>query len=68
MKMEYLKNEDTLIPDGPIVTPDGPDGDVLPPISGAWGVWAYGEHILVGDTNRGLIVLDYIPYSISTPL
>ena len=53
--------------DGPIVTPDGPNGDILPPISGAWGVWAYGDHILVGDTNRGLIVLDYIPYSISTP-
>jgi hypothetical protein len=48
--------------DGPITLAEGPNGEVLPPISGAWGVWPYGKHLLVGDTMRGLIVLDYIPH------
>ena len=47
--------------DGPLMMPEDPNGQAMPPISGAWGVWAYGDHILVGDTVRGLIVLDYIP-------
>ena len=51
--------------DGPITTPEDPNGQIMPPISGAWGVWPYGDHILVGDTVRGLLVLDYIPHLVS---
>ena len=32
-----------------------------PVIQGAWGLWPFGEHILVGDTERGLLIVDYVP-------
>ena len=48
--------------DGPISLAEGPNGEIMPPITGAWGVWPYGDHVLVGDTMRGLVVLDYIPH------
>ena len=34
------------------------DGNTM---DGAWGVWPYGNHIAVGDMQRGLILLDYVP-------
>ena len=40
---------------------DKPEPDDKPVILGAWGVWPYGEHIVVGDTERGLVVLDFFP-------
>jgi hypothetical protein len=35
-----------------------------PDIRGAWGVWPLGDHIAVGDTERGLIILDFFPVSV----
>ena len=29
--------------------------------AGAWGVWPYGEHVVVTDTEHGLFVFDYLP-------
>lgn len=28
---------------------------------GAWGIWPYGDHLAVGDQQRGLILLDHVP-------
>lgn len=33
----------------------------VPRIQGAWGVWPFGERVLVGDTERGLLVFDVWP-------
>jgi hypothetical protein len=30
-------------------------------MGGAWGVWPYGEHVVVGDSVRGLFVFDFFP-------
>ncbi|MFZ5477846.1 MAG: hypothetical protein ACOZNI_13815 [Myxococcota bacterium] len=46
---------DTWDGDGP------PEGSDKPAIVGAWGVWPFGEHVVVGDTARGLLVLDWFP-------
>lgn len=36
----------------------------VPLIDGAWGVWPFGEHVVVGDTARGILVLDFFPYEV----
>lgn len=36
----------------------------VPLIDGAWGVWPFGEHVVVGDTGRGILVLDFFPYEV----
>jgi hypothetical protein len=36
----------------------------VPDIRGAWGVWPFGDHIAVGDTERGLIILDFFPITV----
>ncbi len=38
-----------------------PTPDDRPVIQGAWGLWPFGDHILVGDTERGLLVVDFVP-------
>jgi hypothetical protein len=38
---------------------EGDDGGDKPRIEGVWGVWPFGEHVVVGDTERGLMVFDY---------
>lgn len=30
-------------------------------MTGAWGVWPYGEHVVVGDSAQGLFVFDFFP-------
>lgn len=44
----------------PPIPPDGtpPPG---PPIEGAWGLWTYGDHVVVGDTERGMVIVDHFP-------
>ena len=44
----------------PPIPPDGtpPPG---PPIEGAWGLWTYGDHVIVGDTERGMVIVDHFP-------
>ncbi len=32
-----------------------------PPISGAWGIWSFGEHVILGDTERGMMIFDHYP-------
>lgn len=54
--------------EGAVVVAEDDEGNLLPPISGAWGVWPFGEHLLVGDTMRGLLVLDYIPPIVSVSI
>jgi hypothetical protein len=44
------------VPDGEPTTPDA-----LPRISGAWGLWPYGDHLALGDTERGLLLFDFFP-------
>jgi hypothetical protein len=36
---------------------DGPDPSTMPIIRGAWGTWIDDGRVLVGDTDRGLVVL-----------
>ena len=38
-----------------------PNGAKMPAITGAWGVWPYGNHIALSDNVRGLVIFDYIP-------
>ena len=40
------------------------NGELMPPIVGAWGVWPYGNHIAVSDTMRGLIIFDFYPHKV----
>jgi len=49
-------------------TPTTPEGDPLPvpPIEGAWGIWSFGKHMIVGDTERGMLILDHYPRVISS--
>ena len=46
--------------------PPPPDGMTMsgPPIDGAWGLWTLGDHIVVGDTVRGLLVFDHYPNTV----
>jgi hypothetical protein len=37
----------------------------VPDISGAWGVWPFGKHVAVGDSERGLIILDFFPVTVT---
>jgi len=48
--------------------PTAPEGGTLevPPIKGAWGLWNHGKHIIVGDTERGMLVLDHYPRVMSS--
>ena len=34
---------------------------------GAWGVWPYGDHVAVGDMQRGLILVDHVPDVVEAP-
>ena len=52
-------------PGEPLTPPDG-EPMTVPPIEGAWGLWSLGEHLIVGDTERGLMVFDHYPSLISS--
>lgn len=54
--------------EGPVTPPhSGGDVEQVPRVQGAWGVWPYGEHVAVGDTERGLLLLDFFPPSVTRP-
>ena len=36
----------------------------FPDIRGAWGVWPYGEHVVVSDTETGLWWFDFYPVTV----
>ncbi|MEC8192844.1 MAG: hypothetical protein VX127_08930 [Myxococcota bacterium] len=64
----FTVDDDTLVETGHYDTYDGappapPDGAPPPgpPIEGAWGLWTYGDHVVVGDTERGMVVVDHFP-------
>ena len=40
---------------------DGAETDPAEPFSGAWGVWPFGEHLVVADSLRGMFVFDRFP-------
>ena len=49
----------------PVDYPPPPeDVEPLPPIEGAWGLWSFGEHLIVGDTERGMMIFDHFPDTI----
>jgi hypothetical protein len=37
----------------------------VPVIEGAWGVWPFGEHVVLGDTERGAVFFDWFPVEVS---
>jgi hypothetical protein len=41
------------------------DLGTAPDIRGAWGVWPFGDHVAVGDTERGLIIVDFFPVTVT---
>ena len=48
-----------------LVTDSGSDGQAPPPIMGAWGICPYGNHVVVGDTMRGMLLFDFFPKIVS---
>ena len=57
-------HDDTF--DGALPDDLPPGGEPVPPIVGAWGVWPFGDHVVVGDTVRGLIIYDYYARTIES--
>jgi hypothetical protein len=44
-------------PEAPPNGGEGPDPSTMPIIRGAWGTWVDAGRVVVGDTDRGLVVL-----------
>ena len=51
---------------GEPLTPPDEESLSAPPIEGAWGLWSFGEHLIVGDTERGMMIFDHYPELISS--
>ena len=39
-------------------------GFMNPAVSGAFGVWPFGDHVAVSDTERGLLLFDFFPVEV----
>jgi len=44
---------------------DAQQSGELPDIRGAWGVWPYGDHVVVSDTETGLWWFDFYPVTVT---